>query len=65
MQPQWAREIRDACIEQGVAFFHKQGSGYKTEMHTALEHEDGSTWQYRQFPDEVPFAPPLCIQEAA
>lgn len=51
MQHAWARDIRDACLEQGVAFFFKQSSGTRTEMNVALEHEDGSFWVWQQFPD--------------
>lgn len=42
---QWAREMRDKCAENEVAFFHKQSSGYKTEMGIEL---DGVI--IRQFP---------------
>lgn len=64
MDHAWAREIRDACLDQNCAFFFKQSSGHKTEMGTALEHEDGSFWNWRQFPDEIPFAPPVCVKTA-
>lgn len=36
---QWARDMRKRCIETGVAFFHKQSSGYKTEMGIELDGE--------------------------
>lgn len=50
----WARDIRDQCVEKGVAFFFKQSAAYKTETGTQLEEADGtkSTWQ--QFPDTMP-----------
>lgn len=64
MQHAWARDIRDACHAQNVAFFFKQSSGLRTEMGTALEHEDGSFWQWRQFPDQYPYAPPVEVKNA-
>ena len=37
----WARRIRDQCVEQGVAFWYKQGSGYFPESDKYL---DGMVW---------------------
>lgn len=45
---EWARTIRDECVEAGVPFFYKQGSGPRSEMHKEL---DGRTWS--EMPDEV------------
>ena len=28
MNPQWARDIRDDCVNYGVAYFHKQWGSY-------------------------------------
>lgn len=42
---QWARDIHARCISNGVAFFHKQSSGYRTELGIEL---DGKI--VRQFP---------------
>jgi protein gp37 len=39
------RDLRDACAERGVAFFHKQGNGPRPGMDRVL---DGRTW------DEMP-----------
>jgi protein gp37 len=50
MDHAWARQIRDACIEQGTGFFFKQSSAFRTEVGTALEHEDGSKWIWQQYP---------------
>ena len=47
---QWAREMRDRCREQGVAFFHKQSAAWKTEQGIELDGE-----VIRQFP--VPSIP--------
>jgi protein gp37 len=46
MDPQWARDLRDACIRAGVAYWHKQGSGPRPGMDVLL---DGQVWQ--QFPE--------------
>lgn len=48
----WARTLRDACLEQGVAFFFKQSAAWRTELGTALRHEDGTFWSWQQFPDD-------------
>lgn len=53
MQHEWAREIRDACMSQSCAFFFKQSSGARTELGTALEHEDGTFWEWHQFPGSL------------
>lgn len=55
MQPEWARTIRDACREAGVAFFFKQDSGPRTEMRPWL---DGEIWE--QYPDRL--TPPRPVQ---
>lgn len=36
---QWARDMRDACAAAGVAFFHKQSAGYRTELGIELDGE--------------------------
>jgi protein gp37 len=43
--PQWAREIRDQCLEQRVAFFFKQNSGLRPGTDPYL---DGRKWE--EFP---------------
>lgn len=53
MKHEWARSIRDDCLRQGVAYFFKQSSGIRTEMGTALEHEDGTLWEWRQYPGQM------------
>jgi protein gp37 len=42
MQIQWAREIRDACREQGVPFFFKQWGGYRPK--SGGRQLDGREW---------------------
>ena len=46
----WAREIRDQCVTQGIAFFFKQSAAFKTECGTLLEEADGSTSLWQQYP---------------
>lgn len=36
---QWARDMRSRCVAGGVAFFHKQSAGYRTEMGIELDGE--------------------------
>lgn len=43
MDLDWVRELRDICKEEGVAFFHKQGSSFKPgqdEMLDGVLHHD-------------------------
>lgn len=44
----WARSIRDECLQAQVPFFYKQGSGIRSEMHKEL---DGRVWD--EMPDEI------------
>lgn len=53
MKMQWARDLRDACVAQGVAYFYKQSSGMRTEMNPWLVEPDGSKWRWHQFPDDM------------
>lgn len=53
MKMQWAREVRDLCMRDGIAFFYKQDAAYMTETRPYLEEEDGTCWQWRQFPGEL------------
>ena len=46
----WARDIRDQCVEKGVAFFFKQSAAYRTELGTDLEETDGTRTTWNQFP---------------
>jgi protein gp37 len=49
----WARNIRDACERDGLAFFFKQSSAPRTEMGTSLLHEDGRFFEWSQYPDDI------------
>jgi protein gp37 len=53
MDMAWAREIRDRCVAAGVPFFFKQDAGVRTEMRPWLVEEDGSRWEWHQFPGEL------------
>ena len=51
MEHAWARDIRDQCVEKGVAFFFKQSAAYRTETGTELEEDDGTKTTWQQYPD--------------
>jgi protein gp37 len=53
MPHEWAREIRDQCVAQHIAFFFKQSAAYRTEIGTALEEVDGSKHVWHQFPGHL------------
>lgn len=57
MEQQWARSIRDICIKQGVAYFYKQDSGYRTELRPYLVEANGTKWKWQQMPGD--FVPPI------
>lgn len=61
MEHAWARNIRDFCLRYETAFFFKQSSAFVTERGTALEHEDGTFWQWGQFPFN--HVPPVLVQD--
>jgi protein gp37 len=48
MDLDWARSLRDQCVEAGVAFFYKQNSNRRPGQDTLL---DGREWH--QFPEVV------------
>ncbi len=49
MEIDWARELRDQCVAQGVAFFFKQYSAFRP--HRLGRELDGCVWN--QYPDPV------------
>ena len=53
MKMEWVREIRDACVKQGVAFFMKQDAGYRTELRPWVVEEDGSRSEFHQYPGQL------------
>jgi protein gp37 len=48
----WGRLLRDQCHDYQTAFFFKQSSAIRTEFGTSLKHEDGTFWQWQQFPGD-------------
>ncbi|MCJ2075395.1 phage Gp37/Gp68 family protein [Methylobacterium sp. E-016] len=50
MDSEWVREVRDQCIDAGVAFFFKQWGGYRPKA--GGRSLDGRTWS--EFPTDVP-----------
>lgn len=60
MEPAWARAIRDLCVEEGVAFFYKQGAGPRPGMNPLL---DGVTWE--QYPGDQLEQPPVAVATVA
>ena len=57
MDHAWARDIRDQCVEKGVAFFFKQSAAYRTETGTQLIEADGTKTKWQQYPDTMPSEP--------
>lgn len=49
----WAREIRDACVENGVGFFYKQSAAFRSGHHPYLTEKDGSCWKWEQYPGDM------------
>jgi len=50
MLHEWARNVRDQCVEKEIPFFFKQSSAYKNETGTLLKEIDGSKTKWQQFP---------------
>jgi protein gp37 len=50
---EWARNAKELCLKYKVAFFFKQDSGARTEMRPWLVEQDGSRWQWHQYPDNL------------
>jgi protein gp37 len=63
MDMAWARDIRDACVKRGVAYFFKQDSAYWTEVRPYLVETDGSRWRWHQFPGQL--SPPVLLSPSA
>lgn len=59
MQPVWARDIRDQCLQSGVAFFFKQWGGVRKKR--AGRVLDGVTWD--QMPVPAPGRPAWVLRE--
>lgn len=65
MDMAWAREIRDLCADQHVAFFFKQDASLTPGTRPYLVEADGTRTEYHQYPGEVPtkYVSPLPTQE--
>lgn len=50
VDPEWARSLRDACVQAGVAFFWKQWGGYTPKAGGRLL--DGREWN--EYPVDLP-----------
>ena len=46
----WARDVRDRCVADGIAFFMKQDAAYRTEINPFLVEADGARWAWKQYP---------------
>jgi len=57
MEQSWAREIRDACLAQGSAFYFKQSASRRSGEAPCLVEADGSRWQWHQIPGGFRNAP--------
>jgi len=53
MDMRWARELRDVSASTGTAFFFKQDSAFRTETRPWLVEEDGSCWEWHQYPGHL------------
>mgnify|MGYP000645703432 CR=1 FL=1 len=53
MEQSWARNIRDQCVEQGVAYFYKQDSAPRTETRPWLVEENGDRFKWEQMPGNL------------
>jgi protein gp37 len=60
MSMQWARNIKNLCVEKQVAFFYKQDAAFRTEERCYLVEDDRTCWQWRQFPGEL--TPPVQVE---
>jgi protein gp37 len=50
MDPRWAREVRDQCVAQGVAFFFKQWGGLRPKSGgRLLDGKEWSQWPPRSY----------------
>lgn len=63
LRMEWARHLRDISEDAGAAFFFKQDSGIRTEMRPWLVEEDGSCWEWHQYPGHHPA--PVRVNTAA
>src|SRR5262249_4180251 len=60
MKMAWARELRDECVRQGIAYFFKQDAARHPGTRPYLVEEDGRCFQYQQYPGEL--TPPVPVE---
>jgi protein gp37 len=60
MDMAWARELRNRCVELGIPFFFKQDADRRNEQRPWIVEEDGSCWEWHQWPGHV--VPPRRIR---
>lgn len=53
MKHEWARSIRDQCVERSIPFFFKQSANFRPETGTLLKEADGTTTEWRQLPEPL------------
>lgn len=63
MDMAWARQIRDQCVAQGVAFYFKQDSAYRSETRPYIVEKGGQHTIWHQYPLEKIGVPPAASQE--
>lgn len=49
---QWARDTRDYCLDNQIAFFFKQQSHRKSGHNPYIVNLDGRRWQWHQYPGD-------------
>jgi protein gp37 len=54
MDMAWARELRDQCVKQGVAFFFKQDASNRPGSRPFIVEVDGTHTEWKQYPDQKP-----------
>lgn len=53
MDMSWARDLRDRCVRDEVAFFYKQDAAFRTETRPWLVEADGSASEWHQYPGSL------------
>lgn len=53
MEQSWCRNIKNLCVRKKIAFFYKQDSAFRTETRPWLMEEDGSKWEWHQYPNRL------------
>jgi len=59
MEMEWARRLRDIAVGAGSAYFFKQDAAFRTEVRPWLVEEDGTAWEWHQYPGSL--LPPVQV----